>query len=152
MRVSGVCQGRVSLGVLCARASVWRLAVRSAALLKLLGFCSFIRWLSSFSLFLVFSPPCSTSEGHFRGVFDRRSVLEHLVSLFSCLYCIRGEWVAAAHRFWGRTPLHARGLSLGYLSRWRFTCGVSFGFLLEPSFGRAVFCLLRVSSRTGVRV
>jgi len=96
-------------------------------------------------------PPCSTSEGHFRGVFDRRSVLEHLVSLFSCLYCIRGEWVAAAHRFWGRTPLHARGLSLGYLSRWRFTCGVSFGFLLEPSFGRAVFCLLRVSSRTGVR-
>jgi len=29
-------------------------------------------------------PPCSTSEGHFRGVFDRRSVLEHLVSLFSC--------------------------------------------------------------------
>jgi len=49
-------RSRLARRVVCASERFWRLAVRSAALLKLLGFCSFIRWLSSFSLFLVFSP------------------------------------------------------------------------------------------------
>jgi len=57
-------------------------------------------------------------------------VLEHLVSLFSCGTVLEVNGLLPPIGFGGERHCTLEDCLCGNLSRWRFTCGVSFEFLL----------------------